>query len=153
MGVRSESKTSLGSFTFAVKVSVGVGDISWNVWHNSQVNHDQRRAYTFVGDAMQEALKGESLAGPGDVVIGPSLWTLLEEPADAELLSGGFHRLGSLSERPAQTEISEMIVNGPIASTFFPEKVLELPIRGEFRIGPSTRCGLSSRSQNPSLPE
>lgn len=130
----SQISTDFGLFNFAIKISVSWGSVEWCIWENRhQARLAQSCAYTFQGDAIDQAMKGDVLAEPGQIIFGPSILDHLPPSIEWQRLDEQFGLLLSIEVsaprrvRPEPSESSDRLVD------FFPSQLLNFQLGGEFR--------------------
>ncbi|MEM7798351.1 MAG: tetratricopeptide repeat protein [Chloroflexota bacterium] len=141
-------KTDFGTFHFAVRGSLAVGDIEWAIWENGQAAGSsppqQQAAYTFGGDALNSAIRGESLASAGELILSQPFYAALSSDYDAgirthPLLDPGYLRADIDSARSILTSFTPPIkvrqtsTPSDTDNPFVPQDLLTQRAQGEFR--------------------
>jgi class 3 adenylate cyclase/tetratricopeptide (TPR) repeat protein len=111
---RGVQRTSLGSFSFAVKVGVGYGEVEWGIVG------DERSAYYFRGSSIAAAVAAEHRAERGTTVVDGGLDSIV--PADGNGRDDA-HLAGQRRSR----------LTKEIARRFLPDSILNASPKGEFR--------------------
>lgn len=134
--------TPVGDFEFAVRVSLAAGDVDWAVWAGEDKDTAQSHACSFYGEALDQAVLGESFAKQGEIVATTAVFERLRTDTTGQIVATS---LDAEAEGFVCLEKSEAVLpsplrgaepptaNVPIASRFFPRHLLNSPLRGEFR--------------------
>ena len=134
-------ETPVGAFEFAVKIVLADGEVSWSVWQAAAATANQRRAYSFRGEAILTSLQGEALAARGDLLLSEAVRQRLAQINAADLStsllgSSGFHRLDvplvrAEMGRMGLPEVDDTDMEAAVG--FYSRDLLTMAAQGEFR--------------------
>ena len=127
---RSIKQASYGSFSFAAKIGLSIGDASWGILRSKD---EQTATYYFRGQAVDDSASAEHLAQPGDIYLASALCDALE--GDVHLGDGASIRrlTGIAAPLPARTPVNLPPIDDAVSGIFVSENILTRDERGEFR--------------------
>lgn len=138
MAHNAEHHTPFGTFHFAVRASIAAGDITWSIWSAAaDAALSQSSAYTFSGEAIDQAVRGEEHAQAGDIILTPAVAQAIRPFVQTVPLTdaaAGYERMQALlGQLPATpTPVPPPLVTA-VATRFFPKALLTHSLWGEFR--------------------
>lgn len=130
MVVNAHQKTPYGEFIFAAKVGLAYGETYWGIL----TSENQARAIDyFQGSAIDGCAAAEHLAGSGEIILSPRLYTLLSEWVEVIPASDHYRVTGINRPLPAPQAIDVPLPDLELMARFYPRSLLEQEISGEFR--------------------
>lgn len=123
--------TVYGTFTFSVKVGIGIGTAEWGIVH---ARDDSRSSFYFKGSAISNCTVAEHLASQGDVILTSAVWPKVETQVSAEPVGRCF-RLVAVNDawqQPPKPVQLPPVEARPMAR-FVPYQLVTQRYSGEFR--------------------
>jgi predicted ATPase/class 3 adenylate cyclase len=125
-----ETSTSLGTFPISLKVGLGFGETSWQIFRSA----DGRRAtYCVRGESIRSAVNAEECAEPGTIMLDSNGHALLRSKVDSQPWGDCFRIYGVKVDLPSARSFADPEPDPKLIEVFCPEEVLHLPVVGEFR--------------------
>lgn len=132
---QSHQRTPLGQFTLEGRVGMSVGEVEWGI-----VGPGAHMQYFFRGPAIEGCGKAETQATGGQVVVDERLGALLQAQGVSLIpLREGYSRLpensvGTGSPPRRRKSVPRLpLQESRIMGRFFPSRLFEMPLQGEFR--------------------
>ena len=127
---QAKTKISLGQFALEVKLGLGAGLVEWGI-----IGPLAHRTYFFRGTAVSDCVKAEGFADEGEIILAPSLQTLLEATSiQLKKKNGRFTQLIKQPLPPATiTSTLPQSLDPEICYKFFSPILWQHAQQGEFR--------------------
>jgi len=130
MTANAHQTTPYGEFIFAAKVGLACGETTWGIL----TSESRARAIDyFQGAAIDSCAAAEHLAGSGEIILSPDLYTRLSGRVEAILTSDHYRLTGINTSLPSPKAIAVPPPDLELMARFFPRSLLEQEISGEFR--------------------
>jgi predicted ATPase/class 3 adenylate cyclase len=130
MAANARQHTRIGVFPFSAKIGLAQGQVSWGILSDEQ---GQRTTYYFKGSPIDESAAAEGHAAAGDIVAAPATMEIVGAYAGAEPLDGYWRINEQLAPLPRAQAVSQPAPDSEQIARFFPRRLVEQAIDGEFR--------------------
>jgi predicted ATPase/class 3 adenylate cyclase len=127
---RSQVSTPYGEFTIRIKVGIGFGATTWQIFKSI---NGKRASYWFRGESLNGAVSGEESARAGDVVTDPISYNLLKDVVNVVPVDDCFLIQDVIADLPAPRPLPPPKPVDDLVDIFFADEVTRLAIPGEFR--------------------
>jgi len=123
-------ETSFGSFRFAAKVGLALGEASWGIMRSRD---GKKATYFFRGSVVDDSANAEHQARPGEIYLSADILRVLSEDIVVEH-GDSFHKLASiLTDLPSSSPVLLPPLDEESSRVFVADNILERDERGEFR--------------------
>jgi predicted ATPase/class 3 adenylate cyclase len=126
----SQISTPYGEFTIRIKVGIGFGPTTWQIFKS---NNGKHASYWFRGESLNGAVAGEELARAGDVVADSTSYSLLKDIITVSPVGDCYLIMDVVADLPTPHSLPTPKPVDDLVDIFFADEVTRLPIAGEFR--------------------
>jgi class 3 adenylate cyclase/tetratricopeptide (TPR) repeat protein len=125
-------QTPLGTFSFAVRVGLGAGEVEWGILQGS--GEEPLHTYYFRGTAVDACAEAEHQAGVGEFILSPEAAGVLGNLVETAPVSESYLQVTGLKQPlPPIPPASRWQSDPEFLLNFFPPGLVYLAARGEFR--------------------